>query len=87
MGGGPGRPAKTCGPSYGPGGRRHLNSSRTSRSLVHGPGRPVKTRGPPHGRGRAAQIEAHISWATHRPGLIKLGIDGPQPDQVHQVYI
>ena len=88
MGGGPGRPAKTCGPSYGPRGRRHPNSSsRTSHSLVHGPGQPVKTRGPPHGRGRAAQREAHISWATHRPGPIKLGVDGPQPDPVHRVYI
>ena len=57
MGRGPGRPAKTRGPSHGQGGLRRyiIYSNSIPHFMGGGPGRPVKTRGSPHGLGRAAQ--------------------------------
>ena len=82
MGYGPGRPAKTRGPSHGPGECRHRSSSSTPRIMDLGPGRPVKTRGPRHERGRSSPHKAHMSWTAARPGptnFESMGRGPPRP--------
>ena len=81
MGRGPGLPAKTCGPSHGPGGHRHRRSISTPRITGRGPGRPMKTRGPPHRLGRAARPgPSNFETVGRDPARpIKLSNHGPGP--------
>ena len=63
----PGLPAKTRGPSHGPGGRRHRRSIGTPLIMGRGPGRPVKTWATSWA-GQGGPNKAHTSWAAAPPG-------------------